>query len=75
MTARKKMSRTEIKILMMRKGVTQASIAKTLKIKPVTVCLVIKGVANSRRVKQAIAKALKMRVGNLWPNNDHKYKV
>jgi lambda repressor-like predicted transcriptional regulator len=63
------MNRTEIKILMMRKGVTQASIAKQLHIKPVTVCLVIKRVATSRRVQMAIARALGMSFEELWSNH------
>jgi DNA-binding XRE family transcriptional regulator len=65
------MERTEIKILMLRKKVTQAAIARKLDIKPSTVCNVIKGTATSARVKRAIAQALGMRIEDLWPN-DHE---
>lgn len=63
------MDRLEIQYRMKRKGVTQAAIAKKLGITAPTVCNVIKGTAQSARVKQAIAKALELKVEDLWPNH------
>lgn len=59
------MSRTEIKILMIRKGVKQADIAKQLRVTPTTVCNVIKGVGESSRVKHAISKACGCKVEDI----------
>lgn len=65
------MEPTEIKILLLRKQITQAEIARRLDIKPSTVCNVIKGTATSARVKRAIAKVLELKIEDLWPKN-HK---
>ncbi len=67
------MDRATRKYLLDKNGITQAEIARKLKIKPSTVCNVVKGTAESARVKQAIAKALDMAIETLWPDsNDNK---
>lgn len=66
---------TEIKILMLRKKITQAAIARRLRIKPSTVCNVIKGTAQSKRVKKTIAEALGVAVEMLWPKNDDEERA
>jgi lambda repressor-like predicted transcriptional regulator len=68
------MDRATRKYLLDKKNVSQASIARKLKIKPATVCNVLKGTAESARVKKAISAILGMAVSELWPeaNNNHK---
>ncbi len=67
--------RTEIKILMLRKKITQAQIARRLRIKPSTVCNVIKGTAESKRVKKTIAEVLGVPIETLWPVKDDEERA
>ncbi len=66
----KKMTPKEIKILLLRHDIKQAQIAKKLKVSRAAVSLVIKGTAESRRIKQAIAQALNMEVKDLWDDDE-----
>ena len=66
------MSTKEIKILLIRADVKQADIARKLKVSKQAVHNVIKGIAESRRIKAEIAKALGMDIKDLWPNNHHR---
>ena len=66
------MSNKEIKILLIRKDIKQADIARKLKVSTAAICRVIKGNSESRRIKRAIAKALEVDVKDLWPNGNDK---
>jgi lambda repressor-like predicted transcriptional regulator len=65
------MDRATRKYLLDKNGITQAAIARKLKIKGSTVCTVIKGTSESARVKSYIAKILGMTVDQLWPDDDN----
>ena len=69
------MNSTEIKILMIRAGVKQISIAKKLGVSDAYVNQTIKGIRNSARIKRAIARALKQPMEELWPEQHHKRKA
>jgi lambda repressor-like predicted transcriptional regulator len=58
----------EIKIALMRAGVTQVDIARYVGVAPPNVSKVIAGVIASARVRAAIAKALDMDVKQIWPD-------
>ncbi len=66
------MTPKEIKILLLEHDVKQVQIAKKLGTSRAAISLVIKGVAESRRIKTAIAQAVGMKMKDLWPNNDNK---
>ena len=55
------------KILMLRRGITQAEIARRLGVSGATVSLVVSGKMKSRRVEQTIAEALGLLREILWP--------
>lgn len=55
------------KILMLRKGITQAEIARRLGVSGPTVSLVVSGRMRSRRVEQEIAESLGLPREILWP--------
>lgn len=61
-----------VKSLMVLKGVQQVDICRKLHVTPATVSLIVSGKKTSARVRLAIAKALGMRVEELWPNDGHK---
>jgi transcriptional regulator with XRE-family HTH domain len=56
----------EVKIQMLKKGVTQTDIARQLGIDNSTVSCVINNGRQSRRVKEAIAKAVDVPFDKLW---------
>jgi lambda repressor-like predicted transcriptional regulator len=58
----------EIKIRLIRNGVTQAEIARQLKVAPCTVCEVINGRTVSHRIRVAIADAIKTDIRLIWPS-------
>lgn len=64
------MDRATRKYFLDKKRISQAEIARKLKIKPSTVCNVIKGTAESARVKKAISTILGIPVSELWPEDD-----
>jgi len=62
----------EIKIMLLRAGKTQASIARDLGVNRSFVNNVIKGHRSTRRVREAIANAVGKRIGELWPSGPYK---
>lgn len=62
------MNAMDRKILMLRKGITQAEIARRLGVSGATVSLVVSGRMRSRRVEQEIAEALGLPREILWPD-------
>ena len=72
----KKRRRRKIRALLVEEGITLRSIAKRIGVTPSTVCDVVTGGRQSRRVKLAVAQALRMSPKELWPedfqnNNRH----
>lgn len=61
------MNPTEIKILLLRAGITQTSISQNLGVTLGFVNQIITGRRHTRRVREAIAKAVGRRVDELWP--------
>jgi transcriptional regulator with XRE-family HTH domain len=66
------MTSTEIKILLLRDGITQTSIAKKIGVTLGFVNQIINGQRRTRRVRMAIAKAVGRRVEDLWPSKSFK---
>jgi DNA-binding transcriptional regulator LsrR (DeoR family) len=62
----------EIRIKMMRAGVTAAHIAEQLGVTEPFVHQVITEMKNTQYVREAIAKALNKPVEKLWPNHKRK---
>ena len=60
------MNPIEIKIALMRAGVTQSEIARICGVSPTQVARVIQG-STSDRVRRAIAGAIKKDVKRIWP--------
>ena len=58
--------RTNIKVLLLRHGVTQAAIARTLKVSEAAVSRVISGKQRSRRIERAIARRIGKKRTDLW---------
>ncbi|MDH4319920.1 MAG: helix-turn-helix domain-containing protein [Desulfobulbaceae bacterium] len=48
-------------------GVTQTAIAESIGVKPSSVNDVIAGRRKTKRIREAIAKAIKMPVSEIWP--------
>ncbi len=57
-----------ITYLLRKNGTSQAKIAKKLEVSKTAVSLVVAGRSTSARIKRAIAKALKMKVKEIWPD-------
>ena len=68
------MTPLEIKIALMKAGITQAEIARKRKVSPALVCLVIKSKLISTQVMQEIAKAINKDVAEIWPDYFSKKK-
>ena len=66
------MTPKEIKMLLLEHDVKQVQIAKKLGTSRAAISLVIKGVAESRRIKKAIALAVGMKAEDLWPNSNQR---
>jgi len=58
----------KIKALMALAGISGAEIARTLGVHRSAVSKVADGVMKSRRIREAIARDLKTRVHDLWPD-------
>lgn len=65
-----RMKPNEIRSLLILKGVRQRKIARELGITPQTVCCVIAGKTRSRRVREAIAKAIGKSYLEVWNGED-----
>jgi lambda repressor-like predicted transcriptional regulator len=66
---------TKIRIRMLEKGVSGADIARTMHVDRTAVYHVIAGRSKSPRLRKAIARALGVRVPNLWPNSGNGKKA
>ena len=59
--------KNNVKALLVRAGLKQCDIARKLRLKPSTISEVVAGKKMSARVRRAIARALGVRVSDLWP--------
>jgi lambda repressor-like predicted transcriptional regulator len=66
---------TKIRIRMLEKGVSGADIARTMHVDRTAVYHVIAGRSKSPKLRKAIARALGVRVSDLWPNNGNGKKA
>lgn len=62
------MTGTEIKIELMRRGISQVSLARALGVTPTTVFNTIHNGLVSHRIRVAIAEAAGMDVADIWPS-------
>ena len=62
------MEPVEIKVALLRKGVSMRSIARRLGVSVNAVSLVVHGRLGSPRIRKALAKAVEERVETLFPN-------
>jgi lambda repressor-like predicted transcriptional regulator len=62
------MSPLEIRIALMRAGITQAEIARQTKVVASHVCRVIDGIDSNDRVRRAIAAAIGIDIKRVWPS-------
>lgn len=58
----------EIRIALMRVGITQAEIARQTKVVASHVCRVIDGIDANDRVRRAIATAIGINIERIWPS-------
>ena len=58
----------EIRIALMRAGITQAEIARQTKVVASHVCRVIDGTDSNDRVRRAIAAAIGIDIKRIWPS-------
>ncbi|GEM_PF-3529220 len=65
----KKRRRRKIRAMLVEEGITLASIARQMGLTKSTVCDVVTGGRQSRRVKRAVAEALKVNPKTLWPED------
>ena len=61
------MSPTAIKIALLRKGITQTSIAKKLGVTPTSIYLVISGQRKSRQIAQAVSEVVEKPMEKVFP--------
>ena len=58
----------EIRVALLRAGITQAGLARDLDIRPQIVNRVIDGIITSDRVRKHIAKAIDVDIKRIWPS-------
>lgn len=75
MGTKKSQRAIEIKILLMRKGITQAEICRRAGLKPPTISNVIAGRKKGARVRALIANMLDLRIEQVWSDNNHGQKA
>ncbi len=63
------MSRS-IKALLVEAGIKQVDLAKQLSVDPSAVSAIVSGRKRSRRIRLAIARALRYDVRDLWPDEE-----
>jgi lambda repressor-like predicted transcriptional regulator len=63
-----KKSSTEIKVLLLKKGITQAQIARQERVSIGAVNHVVLGRRKNPRLRKAIARACGVQVEDLWPS-------
>ncbi|MDR5695958.1 MAG: helix-turn-helix transcriptional regulator [Armatimonadota bacterium] len=59
----------EIKARLILKGITQAEIARRLKVSRGAISQVISGRERNQRIRKAIARALGLKVSDIWPED------
>ena len=64
------MTRTEIKIALLRAGIQSADIARRLGVSKTAVHNVIKGLGTSQRIKAEIASVIGKSISEIWPNDE-----
>ena len=57
----------EIKARLILRGITQAEIARRLKVSRGAISQVISGQERNQRIRKAIARALGLKVSDIWP--------
>lgn len=57
----------EIKARLILRGITQAEIARRLKVSRGAISQVISGRERNQRIRKAIARALGLKVSDIWP--------
>jgi len=62
------MSSIEIKIALLRAGVTQAQIARKTKVHPSHVSRLVEGTKTNNRVRRVIADAVGIDIKRIWPS-------
>lgn len=62
-----RMTPTDLKIILMKEGITQADIARDIGVKPSVVSCVVNGKERSKRVETAIAKLINKNRAEVWP--------
>ncbi len=62
------MDPVDINYQLKKSGLSQAALARKLKITRQVVCMVINGQKESKRVKKTIAKVLGLEIKDIWPD-------
>ena len=62
------MSPVEIKVALLRAGITQAQIARKTKVHPSHVSRLVEGTKTNDRVRRAIAAAVGIDIKRIWPS-------
>ena len=65
------MDALEIKYRLARKGIKQMDIAKNIGVSRATISYVVNGHSPSARIREAVAEALGLPVGDIWPDDDN----
>ena len=66
------MNNLNLKIKLLKAGITQADIAREIGVTRAFVNQIINGQRQTRRVRMAVAKAVGKRVEDLWPSRPSK---
>lgn len=66
------MNKQKIKAMLVERGISQKSIALKLQVEGSTVCAVLNGQRESKRVKQAVARELGVKTEILWPGKTER---
>ena len=66
------MSPSDIRIAMIRAGVTQAALARELQVSRPAVHLILEGKATSQRIREKIAERIGVDIRCIWPGDPKK---
>ena len=61
------MTPTDIKVELMRAGIRQVDLARDYGCSPVVIHQVIHGIKTSRGVQRLVARRLRLKISDLWP--------
>ncbi|MDA8082319.1 MAG: helix-turn-helix transcriptional regulator [Nitrospiraceae bacterium] len=64
----------EVKAELVRAGIKHNQLARQLRVSNTMISLVVSGKKKSARIRLAIAKALGMKVEDLWPNGNNNHR-